>query len=84
MEWELPAPLVTSWRSAMSSGGFSAQARVAQGRPVLLTGTSLGAISALYLAANFPVSGIVLLMSTENHYEDDAGFISTTASSSTG
>ncbi len=34
--------------------------RVADGRPLVLMGTSLGTITALYLAARFPISGMVL------------------------
>ena len=46
--------------AAAGKAAYDEIARVAAGRPLILMGTSLGTISALYLAARFPISGMVL------------------------
>lgn len=46
--------------AAASHAAYDEIARVADGRPLILMGTSLGCISALYLAARMPISGMVL------------------------
>ena len=46
--------------AAAGKSAYDEITSVAQGRPLILMGTSLGTITALYLAANFPVAGIVL------------------------
>ena len=51
-----------SLRSFAAAGraAYNEIIRVAAGRPLIVMGTSLGTITALYLAARFPVSGLVL------------------------
>lgn len=51
-----------SLRSFAAAGraAYDEIVRVADGRPLVLMGTSLGTITALYLAARYPISGMVL------------------------
>ena len=47
----------------LASSGLAAyqqMAKVAAGRPIIVMGDSLGTITSLYLAANYPVDGIIL------------------------
>lgn len=46
--------------AAAGKAAYDAITDAAQGRPVIIMGTSLGTITALYLAAHFPVAGMVL------------------------
>ncbi len=43
-----------------ASTAYRELADIAQGRPIIVMGNSLGTVSALYLAANFPIAGLVL------------------------
>ena len=47
-------------KTAIAEAAWNAVQQVAYGRPVLVTGNSLGSMSALYLAANFPVAGVLI------------------------
>lgn len=46
--------------AAAAKTAFDTVTEMAAGRPVIVMGTSLGTISALYLAANYPIAGMVL------------------------
>ena len=46
--------------AAAGRAAYDEITRVAAGRPLILMGTSLGTITALYLAARFPIDGMVL------------------------
>ena len=46
--------------AAAAQTTYLEMARRADGRPIIVIGNSLGTVPALYLAANFPVSGMVL------------------------
>lgn len=46
--------------AAAGRAAFEAIHRIADGRPIVVMGTSIGCITALYLGANFPVDGLVL------------------------
>lgn len=45
---------------AMASRALEELRKVAKDRPVVIAGGSLGSVSALYLAANYPVDGVLL------------------------
>lgn len=46
--------------AAAGHAAYDEISQVAAGRPLILVGTSLGTITALYLAARYPISGLVL------------------------
>ena len=46
--------------AAAGKAAYDEIVQVADGRPLILMGTSLGTITALYLAARYPISGLVL------------------------
>lgn len=46
--------------AAAASTAYRELADIAQGRPIIVMGNSLGTVPALYLAANFTVAGLVL------------------------
>jgi pimeloyl-ACP methyl ester carboxylesterase len=46
--------------AAAAATAYRELADIAQGRPIIVMGNSLGTVAALYLSANFPVAGLVL------------------------
>jgi uncharacterized protein len=53
-------PASMSSMPAMELDAFDEVAKLAAGRPVIVTGHSLGCTAALYVAANRPVAGLIL------------------------
>lgn len=46
--------------AAAATTAYRELADIAQGRPIIVMGNSLGTVAALHLAANFPIAGLVL------------------------
>ena len=55
-----PGRASLSHRQAITEATWQAVQRAADGRPVVVTGNSLGSLSAMYLAAHHPVDGLLL------------------------
>lgn len=46
--------------AAMGAATYEEMAKIANGRPIVVMGNSLGTVNALHLAANYPVAGLIL------------------------
>jgi pimeloyl-ACP methyl ester carboxylesterase len=55
-----PGRASLAYTTAIAEAAWKAVDEVADGRPVLVTGNSLGSLPALYLAAHSPVAGLLL------------------------
>lgn len=46
--------------AATADSAYEQMQQIAEGRPIVVMGNSLGTVSALYLAAHYPVAGVIL------------------------